>query len=865
MRVLVNSVWMYKLLTILLVCLTIFTLVIGIPQKVSAASATPANFTAVLNNDKVHVDLSWDSVIGVDGYHIEASTHDNFSPTSIVYTVGPSLTSYQDGNVYAGATFYYRITSYLGSTESPPSDVASVTITLVPPTTPSAPTNLQGTVVGGTRIDLTWNESSLNVVSFLLEKATQADFSNATSFLLPGNQKNYSDNPVEINTTYYYRVSAINASGSSGPSNTLTISTNQSTLAVNAGSDASIIKGETFSGSGSFSDNAAGPWTAIVNYGEGGNKSLTLSGKNFSLSHLYNNTGSYTITVSVTNNLHITASDSLIVVVSNPVPEETIAVDAGQNVTINEGNNFTGGGSFTDPGSGPWTGTVDYQDGAGVEPLSLNEDKTFSLDHTYGSAGVYDVSVVITSEAGKTGSSTVEVTVQSANGIPVAPSNLKAVKVSTDRVDLTWTDNSGNEKGFKLYESVHEDFSTGIVRTINANATSFRDTLPYAGAAFYYRISAFDDAGESEFSNVDSVNIPLPQLKIPSAPTNLKSSLIGNNQVNLRWKDTSGVEVGFLIERATDSEFTKGLFSPITGANLTEYTDIVRFNGTYHYRVKAFNVLGNSKASNVITVEIVNGENRSGGGGTSGAGSLKDISLTGLSSTETQFQVDQNGNVQQTVNLVSSDQGASLLIPQGTQILDSTGKAISEITCIKVSELNNPKPEGVVINGYNFGPDGATFNPAITLMFIFDPENLPAGIDLDTLNIVSWNGTTWQKLDSSQINLQSNQVVVTVSHFTIYALIGEIKEETSSEIEIPGQTETSTVAPDIPLISNSTILPLTAPPEAATYNQADDSVQPTKHNSEILSYWPFIFLGIIVLGIFVLVVFLLKDFRKKVR
>ena len=36
---------------------------------------------------------------------------------------------------------------------------------------------------------------------------------------------------------------------------------------------------------------------------------------------------------------------------------------------------------------------------------------------------------------------------------PTAPGNLAAAAVSSSRIDLTWTDNSSNEQGFKVERS----------------------------------------------------------------------------------------------------------------------------------------------------------------------------------------------------------------------------------------------------------------------------------------------------------------------------------------------------------------------------------------------------------------------------
>jgi hypothetical protein len=60
------------------------------------------------------------------------------------------------------------------------------------------------------------------------------------------------------------------------------------------------------------------------------------------------------------------------------------AVQSLANATITEGDTYTTTGFFTDPDSTSWTGTVDYGDGSGVQPLEINqEEKTFILNHQY--------------------------------------------------------------------------------------------------------------------------------------------------------------------------------------------------------------------------------------------------------------------------------------------------------------------------------------------------------------------------------------------------------------------------------------------------------------------------------------------------
>jgi hypothetical protein len=104
------------------------------------------------------------------------------------------------------------------------------------------------------------------------------------------------------------------------------------------------------------------------------------------------------------------------------------AVNAGGDATITEGANFTSTGSFTDLDSFQWTAEVDYGDGNGFQPLSLNPvtyspagdgytptaNGTFDLAHVYSAAGVYHVVVEVTDDSGLTGLATLTVTVDSA-------------------------------------------------------------------------------------------------------------------------------------------------------------------------------------------------------------------------------------------------------------------------------------------------------------------------------------------------------------------------------------------------------------------------------------------------------------------
>jgi uncharacterized delta-60 repeat protein len=178
---------------------------------------------------------------------------------------------------------------------------------------------------------------------------------------------------------------------------------------VQLGPNAAVHEAGTFTGTGSFTDPGPDTWTATVDYGDGsGPQPLALNPyKTFSLSHPYQEAGSYPVTVVVTDDDGVSGTGTLTVTVDDPPP----VVSAGSDTTINEGDTYTGTGSFADPGADTWTATVDYGDGSGSQPLALNADKTFTLNHAYGDGGTYTVTVSVIDDDGASGSGTFQVVV----------------------------------------------------------------------------------------------------------------------------------------------------------------------------------------------------------------------------------------------------------------------------------------------------------------------------------------------------------------------------------------------------------------------------------------------------------------------
>ncbi|HZJ66237.1 MAG TPA: DNA/RNA non-specific endonuclease [Kofleriaceae bacterium] len=70
---------------------------------------------------------------------------------------------------------------------------------------------------------------------------------------------------------------------------------------VGAFAGATLLPGEAYSATGSFTDPGADPWTATVDYGDGTVSALALTRQTFALSHTYTRAGVFTVTVTVSD------------------------------------------------------------------------------------------------------------------------------------------------------------------------------------------------------------------------------------------------------------------------------------------------------------------------------------------------------------------------------------------------------------------------------------------------------------------------------------------------------------------------------------------------------------------------------------
>lgn len=182
---------------------------------------------------------------------------------------------------------------------------------------------------------------------------------------------------------------------------------------------------------------------------------------------------------------------------------------------------------------------------------------------------------------------------------PLAPSDVGAINLGTGvGVQVNWTDNSDNEDGFTIQRQWWNGSIWGAMATFDAppDAESRIDTLPAPNALWRYRVRAYNDIGESDFTPWVEVSAVLTA---PTVPTDLAFRDLGDGlRSELTWTDRSNNESGFelLREKQNASGQWFGTTTLTAGANVQLIWNMPG-PGTFRYRIRAVNSAGSSAYS----------------------------------------------------------------------------------------------------------------------------------------------------------------------------------------------------------------------------------------------------------------------------
>jgi unsaturated rhamnogalacturonyl hydrolase len=157
-------------------------------------------------------------------------------------------------------------------------------------------------------------------------------------------------------------------------------------------------------------------------------------------------------------------------------------------------------------------------------------------------------------------------------GYVVPPIGLKALYDGNQNITtLQWKDNAYNAISFFVERKSDRDADFSVMRQIRKGVTTFADTSMVKGVKYYYRLRAKSDALFSDYSNIDSVSVPLlnsvrqdkallPKFSLaqnypnPFNPTTtIKFTLARKGNAVLRIFDILGREIATLIHEELEA------------------------------------------------------------------------------------------------------------------------------------------------------------------------------------------------------------------------------------------------------------------------------------------------------------------------
>jgi Putative Ig domain/PKD domain/FG-GAP-like repeat len=232
-----------------------------------------------------------------------------------------------------------------------------------------------------------------------------------------------------------------------------------------------------------------------------------------------------TITIFAANNESppLSTWESFQVNVADVPPQ--VAIDTGSVSIV--GSTFTATGSFADPGQETYTGTVNYGDGSGVQPLALSNDETFALDHVYASGGTYTATVTVTNSGGLSSSASLDV---------VIPSSLVATSLSdvsgsgssgaSATLTATLSASSASVAGRTIVFALQEGSAVDPVGTATTNSNGVATLSGVSVAAFsagtYPGVVSAGFGGDLTYAgSTGSGTLTVDAATAPATPTSL--------------------------------------------------------------------------------------------------------------------------------------------------------------------------------------------------------------------------------------------------------------------------------------------------------------------------------------------------------
>lgn len=192
--------------------------------------------------------------------------------------------------------------------------------------------------------------------------------------------------------------------------------------------------------------------------------------------------------------------------------------------------------------------------------------------------------------------------------VPASTSNLVGTVVSTTELNLSWTDNSTNETGFKIERKTGAG-NYAVVASTTTDISSYSDTGLTPGVTYTYRVYSYNAVGNSltysnELSLTTSALIVLPSLTTTDATLTIGGNASSGGNITDTGNSviTSRGVVWDVNANPTIALSTKTVDGSGDGLYTSTITGLVS-GTTYFVRAYATNSAGTSYGNEIIFTE----------------------------------------------------------------------------------------------------------------------------------------------------------------------------------------------------------------------------------------------------------------------
>jgi hypothetical protein len=478
---------------------------------------TPTQFNAI-SESSTQNKIAWrNDATSAQGFLIQRSAvSNNFDPIgnpsfqqNFEFAGGVGDYSRRDFSIELETRYYYRIQATSPNVNSAFTQQDTVFTFL------RTPTNLIVNAITTTRNSITWQNNSAYTTGYEIQRSLTSGTGFVQIRINPGaNNNSYVDNDVLPNTVYYYRVRALGQEANSEfsveaiisifpPSNLAATTISANAIQLNWQNNAANILGTIIERSEigqnqgfSIVATVGNTFTSYLDEG------LTVDKQYFYRVKGYNaNDTSATSNVAgaITADVPIAANNLVLAVISknqinltwndNAQNENSFRIERA-NILEDEGL-FKEIAVISSVGAG--VGQIYYQDKA----LQPNQTYTYRVRASNDDGN---------SPYSNTASATT--LIDPLFTIPEAPTNLVAEAVSDDQINLRWSSNDESVVIFKIDRSTSPNGPFTAIAEVPATRTRFPDigliNVPSPGNAYFYRVRASNQAGESEPSDTVS-------------------------------------------------------------------------------------------------------------------------------------------------------------------------------------------------------------------------------------------------------------------------------------------------------------------------------------------------------------------------